>query len=77
MGATSYLTAVDLNDVGQSVAQDRWPTTAGESLHGREPQGMAIWLAGNGVVQPRLAFGFHSNTDGVRQASVFYKDTFL
>ncbi|MDP9849572.1 hypothetical protein [Streptosporangium lutulentum] len=77
VGATSYLTAVDLNDVGQSVAQDRWPTTAGESLHGREPQGMAIWLAGNGVVQPRLAFGFHSNTDGVRQASVFYKDTFL
>ncbi|MEV6866563.1 hypothetical protein AB0M44_36905 [Streptosporangium subroseum] len=76
---TSYLTAIDLNDVGQSIAQDRWPTTAGKTLPGREPQGMAIWLvtAGNGAVQPRLAFGFHSNTGGVRQASVFYKDTFL
>ncbi|WP_326820132.1 hypothetical protein OHA77_14215 [Streptosporangium sp. NBC_01639] len=76
---TSYLTAIDLNGVGQSVAQDRWPTSAGRSLPGREPQGMAIWLAATsgGAVQPRLAFGFHSNTDGVRQASVFYKDSFL
>jgi hypothetical protein len=24
----------------------------------------------------RLAFGFHSNTNGVRQASVFYKSEF-
>ncbi|GAA4231738.1 hypothetical protein FHR32_004128 [Streptosporangium album] len=76
---TSYLTAIDLNGVGQSIAQDRWPTSAGRSLPGREPQGMAIWLvtAGNGAAQPRLAFGFYSNTDGVRQANVFYKDTFL
>ncbi|MFG1706958.1 hypothetical protein ACFLIM_27570 [Nonomuraea sp. M3C6] len=70
----SYITVIDLNDTGQSTVIDRWQTTAGESLSGREPQGMAVWLHSSG---PRLAFGFHSNTDGVRQASVFYKSEFV
>jgi hypothetical protein len=71
---TSYLTTIDLNDAGQSTVVDRFPTTAGQSLPGREPQGMAIWVSSSG---PRLAFGFHSNTDGVRQASVFYKSDLI
>ncbi len=70
VSTTSYLTTIDLNDVGQSTEVDRFGTTAGQSLSGREPEGMAIWLSSGG---PRLAFGFHSNTGGVRQASVFYK----
>ncbi|MEU4232222.1 hypothetical protein AB0F17_48685 [Nonomuraea sp. NPDC026600] len=74
---TSYITVIDLNASGQSVVQDRWPTQAGKSLPGREPQGMAVWLAPvSGGVQPRLCFGFHSNTGGVRQANVFYKSEF-
>ncbi|MBC6465835.1 hypothetical protein HKK74_10045 [Actinomadura alba] len=72
VGTTSYLTTIDLNDVGQSTVVDRFATTAGASLPGREPEGMAIWATSSG---PRLAFGFHSNTGGTRQASVFYKST--
>ncbi|MDG4859225.1 hypothetical protein P8605_13840 [Streptomyces sp. T-3] len=71
---TSYLTTIDLNGTGQSTVVDRFATTAGQSLPGREPQGMGIWLSSAG---PRLAFGFHSNTDGVRQTSVFYKDQLI
>jgi receptor-binding protein len=70
-GGPSYITVVDLNGSGQSTVVDRWQTTAGQSLPGREPQGMAVWMHSTG---PRLAFGFHSNTGGVRQASVFYKN---
>ncbi|MFC3576513.1 hypothetical protein ACFOZ0_25150 [Streptomyces yaanensis] len=70
----SYISVIDLNDSGQSLVVDRWETTAGQSLDGREPQGMAIWLASGAA---RLAFGFHSNTDGVRQSSVFYKSEFV
>lgn len=70
VGTTSYLTTIDLNGTGQSTVVDRFPTTAGQSLPGREPEGMALWVTSSG---PRLAFGFHSNTDGVRQSSVFYK----
>lgn len=70
----SYITVIDLNATGQSTVVDRWETTAGKSLPGREPQGMAIWMHGNG---PRLAFGFHSNTSGTRQANVFYKSQFV
>ncbi|GAA3671854.1 hypothetical protein GCM10022224_040040 [Nonomuraea antimicrobica] len=70
----SYLSVIDLNGVGQSTVIDRAQTTAGQSLPGREPQGMAIWTHSSG---PRLAFGFHSNTDGVREASVFYKSQFV
>ncbi|MFC8662171.1 hypothetical protein [Streptomyces sp. NPDC057199] len=70
----SYISVIDLNGTGQSTVVDRWETTAGASLPGREPQGMAIWLASGAA---RLAFGFHSNTDGVRQSSVFYKNQFV
>jgi hypothetical protein len=35
---------------------------------------MAVWLASGAA---RLAFGFHSNTDGVRQATVFCKSQFV
>lgn len=70
----SYITTVDLNDVGNSTVVDRFVTTAGQSLPGREPQGMAIWQSPSG---PRLAFGFYSNTLGTRQASVFYKSEFV
>ncbi|GAA3572136.1 hypothetical protein GCM10022419_061260 [Nonomuraea rosea] len=70
----SYITVADLNGAGQSVVIDRAQTSAGESLPGREPQGMAVWMHASG---PRLAFGFHSNTGGVRQASVFYKSEFV
>ncbi|MBF8186147.1 hypothetical protein ITP53_10380 [Nonomuraea sp. K274] len=70
----SYITVIDLNDTGQSTVIDRWETKAGESLSGREPQGMAIWMHSSG---PRLAFGFHSNTGGVRQAGVFYMSQFV
>ncbi|MDX2909648.1 phage baseplate protein [Streptomyces griseiscabiei] len=69
----SYLTVIDLNSSGQSTVVDRWETTAGQSLPGREPQGMAIWQVSGAA---RLAFGFHSNTGGVRQSSVFYKSQF-
>jgi hypothetical protein len=65
----SYLRTIDLNDVGSSVVET-FQTTAGQSLPTREPEGMGIWLA----PEPRLCFGFESNTGGVRQASVFYKD---
>ena len=65
----SYLRTIDLNDVGSSVVET-FQTTAGQSLPAREPEGMGIWLA----PEPRLCFGFESNTGGVRQASVFYKD---
>ncbi|WP_327266015.1 hypothetical protein OG444_35755 [Streptomyces sp. NBC_01232] len=74
VGNPSYLTTIDLNDVGESTVVDRFETTAGQSLPGREPQGMAIWQSPAG---PRLAFGFHSNTDGVRHASVFHKSEFV
>ncbi|MEU0820325.1 phage baseplate protein [Streptomyces mirabilis] len=70
----SYISVIDLNGSGQSTVVDKWETTAGQSLTGREPQGMAIWLASGAA---RLAFGFHSNTDGVRQSSVFYKSEFV
>jgi hypothetical protein len=55
---TSYLTTIDLNDVGQSTVVDRFATTAGESLSGREPQGMAIrGAAGERVLQERVGLG--------------------
>lgn len=71
---TSYLSCVDLNS--GKVVHDRFPTTAGQSLTHREPEGMAIQLAGG---RPRLAFGLSSRPDGVRdyRASVFYKDQLI
>jgi hypothetical protein len=65
----SWITTIDLNDVGSSIVEE-FETQAGQSLPNREPEGMAIWLA----PQPRLCFGFESNDGGVRQASVFFKD---
>jgi hypothetical protein len=35
---------------------------------------MAIWPPATG--NPRLAFGIHSSTGGVRQANAFYKNEF-
>ncbi|MFD5316721.1 hypothetical protein [Streptomyces sp. NPDC127098] len=73
VGGDACLTAVDINATGQSTVVDRFVTDAGQSLAGREPQGMAVWIASGA---PRLAFGFHSNTAGTRQATVFYKSEF-
>jgi hypothetical protein len=70
---TSFITTIDLKDVGQSIVED-FETSAGSTLPGREPQGMAVWLAPTGS---RLAFGFHSNTDGERHANVFDKNQFV
>jgi hypothetical protein len=44
-----------------TVADVRFQTNAGQSLKNREPQGMAIWVAGG---NPRLAFGFVGRTGG-------------
>ncbi|TDC23029.1 hypothetical protein E1265_14010 [Streptomyces sp. 8K308] len=74
VGGDAHLTAVDLNDEGQSTVVDRFVTDAGQSLAGREPQGMAVWIVSGA---PRLAFGFHSNSRGLRQATVFYKSEFV
>ncbi len=77
VGSPSYITTIDLNGPDDSITEDRHPTYAGQSLPGREPQGMAIWLAKtSGGGSPRLTFGIYSNTGGVRQANVFYKDQF-
>lgn len=72
----SYLVTLDLNDSGGSY-YDKFETTAGASLPGREAQGTAIWLASGA---PRLAFGFSSKTSGdpdTLDASVFYKSDFV
>lgn len=68
----SYLVRLDMNKEGGSV-EEVYRTTAGNSLPGREPQGMAIWRTSSG---PRLAFGFSAKVaTGPDQfeASVFYK----
>lgn len=70
----AFLTTIDLNGAGNDTVENQWQTGAGASLPGREPEGMAIWLTSSG---PRLAFGFHSNDGGVRQANVYYKSTFV
>lgn len=74
---TSYLVTLDLNDSGASV-YDVFETSAGASLPGREPQGIATWMVSG---QPRLAFGFSSKTaaspDDLLDASVFYKSDFI
>ncbi|MEO3863781.1 hypothetical protein [Acrocarpospora sp. B8E8] len=68
----SYLVRLDMNKTGGSV-EEVFRTRAGESLSGREPQGMAIWRSSSG---PRLAFGFSSKISGSPdqfRATVFYK----
>ncbi|MFE2432669.1 hypothetical protein ACFXJ5_38915 [Streptomyces sp. NPDC059373] len=80
-GGNSYLVTLDLNDTGGSY-YDKFQTTAGQSLPGREPQGTAIWMASGA---PRLAFGFSSKTlgnpdypdDDTFDASIFYKSDFV
>ncbi|MEU2425063.1 hypothetical protein ABZ619_29285 [Streptomyces sp. NPDC007851] len=76
-GGPSYLVTLDLNDTGGSY-YDKFQTTAGASLPGREPQGTAIWMVSGA---PRLAFGFSSKTTTTTpdtlDASVFYKSDFV
>jgi hypothetical protein len=73
LGGPAHLTAVDLVDTSAGPVADRVVTRAGSFLPDREPQGMAVWLSPRG---PRLAFGFHSNANGQRYASVFCKRAF-
>ncbi|MEV5959100.1 hypothetical protein AB0M11_36090 [Streptomyces sp. NPDC051987] len=76
-GGPSYLVTLDLNGTGGSY-YDKFQTTAGASLPGREPQGTAIWMVSGA---PRLAFGFSSKTTSTDpdtlDASVFYKSDFV
>ncbi|AQU67478.1 hypothetical protein BBN63_15725 [Streptomyces niveus] len=68
----SYLVRLDMNQTGGQY-NEKFPTGAGNSLPGREPQGMAIWRSSAG---PRLAFGFSSKiavSPDEFQATVFYK----
>jgi hypothetical protein len=69
---TSYLTSVDLNS--GHIMQDRFPTTAGESLPNREPEGMAIRESAS--TGPLLAFGFSSGAAPNFRATVYYKSDF-
>ncbi|WP_405639785.1 hypothetical protein [Streptomyces sp. NBC_00019] len=67
--------SIDLLDMNQTGGQynQKFPTNAGNSLPGREPQGMAIWRTSSG---PRLTFGFSSKIavdPDEFQAPVFYK----
>ncbi|MFJ9588675.1 phage baseplate protein [Streptomyces acidicola] len=68
----SYLVRLDMNQTGGQY-NEKFQTTAGNSLPGREPQGMAIWRSSSG---PRLAFGFSSKiavSPDEFQSTVFYK----
>ncbi|WP_223280798.1 hypothetical protein [Streptomyces antnestii] len=72
---SSYLVTLDLNGTGSSYVE-KFRTTAGRSLPGREPQGIAIWRVGRA---PRLAFGFSSKTGSppaTFDSSIFYKSDF-
>ncbi|WP_406161964.1 hypothetical protein OG806_40025 [Streptomyces sp. NBC_00882] len=70
----SHIICIDMNDLG-SAYRWKFATTAGASLPGREPQGMAVWRSSSG---PRLAFGFSDKiitTSPVEcEASVFFKE---
>lgn len=63
----AYITCVDLR-TGSKV--QRSLTQAGKSLDFREPEGMAIQIAGGA---PRLCLGLASGVEGARKASIFYK----
>ncbi|WP_405796680.1 hypothetical protein [Streptomyces sp. NBC_01506] len=68
----SYLFSVDMNRTGGQYTE-KFQTHAGDSLPGREPQGLAIWRHSSG---PRLAFGFSSKiavSPDEFQSTVFYK----
>ncbi|GAA4231482.1 hypothetical protein FHR32_003485 [Streptosporangium album] len=64
----THLTSVDLT-TGKVV--QRSFTAAWKSLNYREPEGMAIQLAGG---NPRLCFGFASGGAGARRTSIIYKN---
>ncbi|WP_223291125.1 hypothetical protein [Streptomyces avicenniae] len=72
----SYLVTLDMND-GAANYVERYRTNAGESLPGREAQGIAIWRAGGA---PRLAYGYSSKVTSTDpdsfETSVFYKEEF-
>ncbi|GAB2889520.1 phage baseplate protein [Streptomyces mayteni] len=74
---TSYLVTLDMNATADSYVE-KYPTSAGQSLPGREAQGIAIWRV-NGA--PRLAFGYSSRDTSTSpdsfEASVFYKSEFI
>jgi hypothetical protein len=67
----TYLTSVDLS-TGNVV--QRSFTAAWKSLDYREPEGMALQIAGG---QPRLCFGFATGAAGARQASIIYKSMLI
>ncbi|MEU0480559.1 teichoic acid biosynthesis protein C [Streptosporangium sp. NPDC006013] len=63
----TYITCVDLRTGGKV---QRSLSQAGKSLDFREPEGMAIQIAGG---EPRLCLGLASGVAGARKASIFYK----
>jgi hypothetical protein len=63
----TYITCVDLR-TGAKV--QRALTQAGKSVDYREPEGMAVQIAGG---RPRLCLGLASGVAGARKVSVFYK----
>jgi hypothetical protein len=50
---------------------DSFVTEAGKSLSWREPEGMAVWEAGDG--SEHLSFGIATGATGDRKAAIFYK----
>ncbi|MGW7366874.1 phage baseplate protein [Streptomyces sp. NPDC054841] len=71
-GTASYLVRLDMNKTGGSY-EEKFLTNAGQSLPGREPEGIAIWRDSSG---PRLAFGFSAKVSGspaTFDSSIFYK----
>lgn len=65
----SYVTSIDINT--GTVKQGPVPTTAGSTLHYREPEGLAIYRTDAG--EARLFLGFATGLEGDRRSSIFYK----
>ncbi|MFG3439447.1 teichoic acid biosynthesis protein C [Nonomuraea sp. NPDC047897] len=70
MPGNTHLTCVDWR-TGDVV--ERRPVTDGADVDFREPEGMAVHVAGPGAV--RLCYGFASGVPGARLANVYYKET--
>ncbi|GAA3507969.1 hypothetical protein GCM10023075_66250 [Streptosporangium album] len=68
----TYLTCVDWRT---GAVVDRQFVTDGAEVEFREPEGMAIQVAGPKEV--RLCFGFASGVAGARRANVYYKDALI
>jgi receptor-binding protein len=62
-------TRISRVDLGAGAVAEEVPVTAAPDLVYREPEGMAVRLAGPG--RPQLCFGFASGVVGDRRASVF------